>query len=189
MWLFYLDKSLLIGADSIIERIEVGSIWTNGAKLNSNLWEKIYYKNINWKNLQDRLDNFSIYNTDFRFIKPNNYNDIWNSKNPKPILLIVKNFENKFIFAEGINHDGIQKELTANYKNVIKSDIFFMNKQNKNNNYLSEFIDYSNTKYLISNEAFSLSNNQPMRLNTKSDGMITIYSSKNNIELSTFITR
>ncbi|NIP31275.1 MAG: DNA internalization-related competence protein ComEC/Rec2 [Candidatus Dadabacteria bacterium] len=190
LWLFSTDKSRLKGANAILERIKVKSIWTNGAKLNGKLWRNIKENDIIWKNFQASTEKFVLGNTKFSFIKPRGVFKIYDSKHPKPIILIVENNDNKIIIGEGLDLNSVQEELIEIYNDRIKSDVIYIN-MGKKSNILRKFIESVDPDFLITknskNYLESFLQNDIKIYETKSDGMITFNSNNEGIDVIKYI--
>ncbi|MGH7884353.1 MAG: ComEC/Rec2 family competence protein, partial [Thermodesulfobacteriota bacterium] len=95
LWFLSTDNSHLEGAAAIAERIDLKNIWTNGSRLDGKLWKIIREKNIEWKNVQEELEVLYFGDIKISFIKPNVNNKIWNSKEPRPVVISIANQEHR----------------------------------------------------------------------------------------------
>ncbi len=186
LWLLSTDRSHLKGAEAILERINIENIWTNGSKLNDELWKIVREKNIKWKNIRDDLEELHFGDTKISFIKPYVGNQIWNSNEPKPVLIIFKHFGNKALIGEGIEKNYVQNELIKTYENRIKSDAIFISKiENKNEGFI-DFINTVKPRAIITNKIKRFSQKPPFDkdlLVTSEIGMVTLYLDKDDLKI------
>ena len=121
-----LDKDHLEGAKSLLQKLKVERIWTNGSRLDGKLWEIIREKRVSWKNMLDDVETFEIEGVRLDFIKPRGKFEIKDSSIPYPLLLKLTFGRVSFIFGEGIAEDAVQTELLEIYRERIASSVIYL---------------------------------------------------------------
>ncbi|HEX9830812.1 MAG TPA: DNA internalization-related competence protein ComEC/Rec2 [Thermodesulfobacteriota bacterium] len=120
-----LDKDHLKGVKELLVRFRVERLWTNGGKLNGELWEIIKSKGIRWKNIFEEVENFELEGVRFEFLKPRGKFEIKDSSRPYPILAKLSFKEANFLFGEAIEEESVQNELIEIYQDRIKSSLLY----------------------------------------------------------------
>lgn len=181
------DKSHLNGAEEILKRIRINNIWTNGSKLNSQLWEAIRNRGVRWKNAREEIEPVYSGDTSIRFIKPYVKENLWNSRQPRALLMIIKNSSRKILIGEGIHKTHVQKELTDVYSEMINADVIFMRKITGIDATFKKFLKTVSPQYLILNKPYKLGKfNVDNRFVTTEDGMVSLYLDDNNLRVNSY---
>lgn len=143
-----LDRSHIKGTKTLLNKIKVENLWTNGAKLDGKLWEIINTENIRWNDISSGIGEFSIADVEFRFIKPRGHGMIWDSRRPLPLIIKLTHGHKSLILGESIENRYVQKELTDIYSSAIESDVIFIPRMYDDAE-LNEFIVTVNPEYVI----------------------------------------
>ncbi len=173
-----LDKSHLKGAEAILKKIDVKNIWINGHKLNSNLWEQIYTKNIKLNKISDKDYFVSIDGLNLSFLRPLR-SEIYDSKKPVPLLLELTKDDFTFHMGEEIEH------IIFNNK---KSNLLYISNGAQNNH--NSIKNMYNPETIICGKC---KNNSKINQNTKyvyetaSDGTVSVVVKNSEIEIRKYI--
>lgn len=120
------DKGRMEGVKYLLNNFDVRALWTNGDKLDGELWEMIHDDDIEWKNLQSVTEISCPDNIQIEIYKPGGEFVIKDSALPYPVALGLT-FEDKiFLFGESLHNSDVQKELTDLYGDKIKSSVLFI---------------------------------------------------------------
>ncbi|MEQ9618335.1 MAG: ComEC/Rec2 family competence protein [Deltaproteobacteria bacterium] len=119
-------RNHISGAKYLLDTFEVKNFWTNGGKLDGELWEIIHNKKIEWKNLQSLEEQNLPENSTIKILKPGDGFFIEDSSFPQPVALML-NFKNeKFLLGESLNNERVQNELSRIYGGGIKSSVLYI---------------------------------------------------------------
>lgn len=188
LWLLSTDNSHLEGAKAITERIAIDNLWTNGSRLDGELWKTIRIKDIKWKNMSEELEELYFGDMKITFIKPYVDNNVRYSNEPRPILISIRNNNKKLLIAEGIDKNYVQKEINSIYKNKIRSDVVFINQINGYDYNFKEFIELVMPHSIITNKIRAdIKSNIPDDVGllvTSKTGMVTLYLSSENLKIN-----
>jgi competence protein ComEC len=145
-----LDKDHLKGIKEILVRFRVERLWTNGGKLNGDLWEIIKSKGVRWKNISDEVEDFELEGVRLEFLKPRGKFEIKDSSRPYPILAKLTFKEANFLFGEAIEEESVQNELIEIYQDRIKSSLLYTTKLS---GMTTNFISVVSPKVIVTNNA------------------------------------
>ena len=143
-----LDTSHIRGAVKLLQKIQVKNIWTNGSKLDSDLWEVINKKHIHWKDISTDTESFGMEGVKFEFIKPRGHFKVTDYRQPLPIVIKLKYGNNAALLGESLDKISVQKELTDIYGELIRSNIIYI--PGKHHGKISKkFIETSGAEYIV----------------------------------------
>lgn len=121
-----LDKDHLEGVKYLLRRFDVKRLWTNGAKLDGELWNLVRSKNIGWKNIMDEVENFQVEGLWIEFYKPRGYYKITDSSRPYPLILNLRFGQTNFLLGESLGDPSVQRELMDTYHSRIQSKAVYV---------------------------------------------------------------
>jgi competence protein ComEC len=121
-----LDRDHLEGVKAILRKFKVERLWTNGDKLEGELWEIIRDKNISWKNILNDVETFELEGVKIEFFKPRGRFTLEDSSRPYPLMGKLSYGKVDFLFGEGIAQEVVQEELIEIYTNRIRSRVLYM---------------------------------------------------------------
>ncbi len=147
-----LDKDHLNGIKELVRKFRVERLWTNGAKLDSGLWEQIYNKGISWKNISDEVEPLLIDGVRLEFLKPRGEFEVEDSSRPYPILGRLTFKQANFLFGEGVGEKAVQKELIEIYADKIRSSVLYVPRVSGFDN--RDFISAVSPKILVTRVAY-----------------------------------
>ncbi len=142
------DRSHITGLKSLLKKIDVINLWTNGARLDGELWEIIKRKEIRWKDISKETETFVIEGTNFRFFKPRGEFSVWDYRYPLPFIIRIGYGGRYFLMGESISNRYVQKELVETYSDVLKADLAYIPEIRRGPE-VSEFIKTSGMEYII----------------------------------------
>lgn len=123
-----LDRDHLEGVKSILQKFKVERLWTNGEKLDGELWEIMRDKNISWKSILDEVGTLDAEGVKIDFLKPRGEFTAEDSSKPYPILGKITFKNVGFLFGEGITEEKVQAELIETNKYRIGSSVLYVPK-------------------------------------------------------------
>jgi len=185
-----LDKDHLEGIKTILRRSRVERLWTNGARLDSELWEMIKDKNIRWKNILDEVENFEIEGVRIEFLQPRGGFKVKDSSRPYPLIVKLTFGEVSFIFGEGIIEKEVQKELMEIYKDRIEGGVLYIPRISGLGT--AGFIPTISPKIVVTNTASptimsAYGSQNPNILQTDIKGTVTVLTDGNQVRVKTFL--
>jgi competence protein ComEC len=188
-----LDKDHLEGIKDILRKFKIKRLWTNGARLDGELWEIIKDKNIIWKNILDEVESFEIEGVRIEFIQPRGELSIKDSSRPYPLLGKLTFGEVSFLFGESITEEKVQKELLEVYNEKIESSVVYIPRISRGN--MTDFIRAVSPKIIITNAAYGNflkltditkpDNTRVFRTDTQ--GTVTVLTDGNKIRVKTLL--
>lgn len=197
-----LDRDHLEGVKSIIQKFRVERLWTNGEKLDGEIWGIIKDKNISWKNILDEVETLDVEGVQIEFLKPRG--EFTAGDSSKPYLLIGKlAFKNAgFLFGERIAEERVQAELIEVHKDRIGSGVLYMPRFFEGQKNVADFVATVSPRVIVTNSGFQNSNkpHHPMRINdygkktpdafqTDTQGAITVLTDGKRIRVRTFLDK
>ncbi len=120
------DKDRMNGAKYLLDNFEVKTLWTNGDKLDGELWEIIRDNEIEWENLQNVKEMLWPHNVKLKIYKPGGGFVVKDSSLPRPVALKLGFEDETFLLGESLQQQEVQKELTDLYGGEIKSSVLFI---------------------------------------------------------------
>lgn len=142
------DRSHINGLKSLLKRIKVDNLWTNGARLDGELWQIIHEKGIRWKDISSHTESFTLEGVEFSFIKPRGEFSVWDYRKPLPLIIRISYRNNRFLMGELLENRFVQKELVITYRNRIESDVIYLPDLSVNDD-LNSFLDTTQAEYII----------------------------------------
>ena len=121
-----LDKDHLEGVKYLLQKFKVKRLWTNGAKLDGELWNLVRRKDIAWKNIMDEVENFEVEGVGFEFYKPRGYYKLTDSSRPYPLILNLRFGQINFLLGESIGDPYVQRQLMDTYHSRIQSKVVYV---------------------------------------------------------------
>ncbi len=194
-----LGRDHLEGVKSILQKFRVERLWTNGEKLDGEIWGIIRDRNIAWKNILDEVDTLDVEGVQIEFLKPIGEFTIEDSSKPYPLIgkLAFKNA--RFLFGEGIAEEGVQGELIAIYRDRIGSGVLYMPRFFERQKNVADFVAAVSPRVIVTNSVFQNSNkpHQLVRIDgygkkapdifqTDTQGAITVLTDGKQIRVRTF---
>ena len=146
-----LDKDHLEGVKYLLRRFEVKRLWTNGVKLDGELWKLVKGKNISWKNLMDEVENFEIEGVRIEFYKPRGYYKIADSSRPYPLIFKLTFGNINYLLGESLGDLSVQRELIDIYHNRIQSNVLYIPQLKGNLRSFNDFLNIVSPEILIVN--------------------------------------
>lgn len=177
------DISHINGAVSLLRKINVKNLWTNGSKLDGKLWEVINEKKIKWKDISEDVENFKLQGVKINFIKPRGEFKIWDSTMPLPIIIKLMYEGKSFLFGESLQNEYVQSELIKSYPEKIGANILFLPKMTNKKGNLEKFLGLVNPNQIICN---SCNSGKFKIYRTDNDGMISSIFDRNQITIKTY---
>ncbi len=160
-----LDKDHLEGAKTILRKFRVERLWTNGGKLDSEVWEIIRDKNISWKNILDEFETLDIEGVQIEFLKPRGKFTADDSSKPFPLVGKLTFEKVGFLFGESLTEKRVQDELLETYRDRIESSVLYIPRVPDRQKDISDFIRAVSPRIIVSNTALrNLSNPPDMRI-------------------------
>ena len=196
-----LDKDHLEGVKNILQKFKVESIWTNGRKLDGELWGIIRDKGIVWKNILDeKIETLDIEGVEVELLKPEGEFNIKDSSLPYPILVRLIFKEVGLIIGEGITDaNAITRLFEFNRGKIQNSVIYFPEVFMKQKGSL-DFIRMLSPKIIVTNSALEniLKLDNERRLNkyynssvfqTDTLGLVTVLTDGKHLQVKTFLDK
>ena len=177
------DKSQLNGTASILRKIKVKNLWTNGSKLNDKLWKVIKKNNIKWMNISEEIENFKLDSVKINFIFPKGKFKVWDSSSPLPIIIKFNYHDTNYILGESIENKSVIEELIETYAEKLNADVLYLSKVKSTKRDLVKLIEHVNAKYIICKRC---NFNDYKTFNTFKNGMISSISMENQITIDTY---
>lgn len=153
-----LDRDHLEGVKSILQKFRVERLWTNGEKLDGELWEIIGDKNISWKNILEEVENLDVEGVQIKFLKPRGEFTADDSSKPYPLVgkLVFKNAG--FLFGEGLTEEKVWAELIKTNKDRIGSSVLCMPRFFARQKNIVDFVATVSPRVIVTNSGFQNSN-------------------------------
>jgi len=120
------DKDHLKGVKYLLENFTVKKFFTNGDKLDGDVWEIIYERGIDWRNLLKMQDRLAIGESELEILRPGSDFGIKDSSLPYPIALKLTGPNMSLLIGEAINTDTVQKSLLGLYGERLRSRVLYM---------------------------------------------------------------
>lgn len=121
-----LDRDHLEGIKNLLQRFRVERLWTNGSRLDGELWEEIKDKNILWKDILDDVEGFEIDGVRIGFLQPRGGFRVKDSSRPYPLIVKLTLGKISFIFGEGMMEKEVQRELVDVFRDRIKEGVLYI---------------------------------------------------------------
>lgn len=193
-----LDRDHLEGVKYLLRRFEVKRLWTNGVKLDGELWKLVKSKNIGWKNIMDDVENFDVEGVRVEFYKPRGYFKIKDSARSYPLVCQLTFGNINFLLGESLEDLSVQRELADIYRERVQSEVVYVPELD-NFEGIKKFLNAFSPKILILNQTFDdfgksyerrvlNSDNQTewKLIETKKEGMVSISTDGIDLRVSTF---
>jgi competence protein ComEC len=196
-----LDKDHLEGVKSILRKFRVESVWTNGRKLDGELWELIKNKGIGWKDISDgEVEPLEIEGVKVEFLKPVSGFVIKDSSLPYPVLVRLTLKDVSFLIGEGITDGDAIKNLYEIHRDKMQSEVVYFPKAPIGQKGSSEFISISSPKIIVTNSILeNISKlNEGSKLNSDSNptvfetdkvGLVKVITDGKEIKVKTFLDK
>ena len=152
-----LDKDHLEGVKNLLQKFKVKRLWTNGAKLDGELWNLVRSKNIGWKNIMDEVENFEVEGVRIEFYKPRGYYKMTDSSRPYPLILSLTFGKTNFLLGESLGDPSVQRELMGIYHNRIQSKVVYVPALKGNFEVINNFLNTFSPDILIINDTLDSS--------------------------------
>jgi competence protein ComEC len=188
-----LDKDHIEGVKGIIRKFRVERLWTNGRKLDGELWELIRDKKVSWKDiLDDEVEPLEIEGVKVELLKPGMGFKIKDSSLPFPILVRLTLKEVSFLVGEGTTDEGAVNSLVESHRDKIQSEVIYLPRVFKGREGISEFISIASPRVIVTNsflESISKLNNhsKPTVYQTDTEGLVTVLTDGKEIRVKTFL--
>ncbi len=195
------DKDHLEGVKSILRKFQVDRVWTNGRKLDGELWELIKNKGIGWKDISDgEPEPLEIEGVKVEFLKPASGFRIKDSSLPYPVLVRLTLKDVSFLFGEGITDEDAIKSLSETHRDKIQSEVVYLPKAPIGEKGSSEFISISSPKIIVTNSTLeSISKlkegskldgvSNPSVFETETEGLVKVITDGKEIKVRTFLDK
>jgi len=188
-----LDKDHLEGVKYLLKKFKVKRLWTNGGKLDGELWEIIREKKITWKNILDEVEDFEIEGVQIGFMKPRGGFQIRDSARPYPLIMKFVFGQSSFLLGESLENTMVQRELVDVYSDKIKSKVVYIPRLDRLLRDEADFLNAVSPAILISSgHKKSLSNAHEREdtnlFETSHEGMVTIITDGNEIRVNSFVS-
>ncbi|HEX3033595.1 MAG TPA: DNA internalization-related competence protein ComEC/Rec2 [Thermodesulfobacteriota bacterium] len=193
-----LDRDHLEGVKALLQKFQVERLWTNGDKLEGELWEIIRDKDIGWKNILNDVETFEIEGVKVEFFKPRGKFALEDSSRPYPLAGKLSFGEVGFLFGEGITQEGVQEELIEIYRNRIRSSVLYM--PVISGRFVRDFIETVSPHIIVINtvsqglpkvpDTFKYNGSgefKPSFFRTSSQGAVTILTDGKRVKVRTFV--
>lgn len=194
-----LDRDHLEGVKSIMQKFRVERFWTNGRKLDGEIWEMIRDKNITWKDISDEVEALNLEGVQIEFLKPRGEFTYEDSSRPYPIIVKLDFKSTGFLFGEGITEEKVQSELIETYKDRIRSSVLYLFVKQKD---ITDFVTAISPMIIVTNSGFQNFNEShyPRRINdydkktpdifqTDKQGTTTVLTDGKQIRVRTFLDK
>ncbi|MGB7292412.1 MAG: DNA internalization-related competence protein ComEC/Rec2 [Thermodesulfobacteriota bacterium] len=194
-----LDKDHLEGVKYLLQKFEVKRLWTNGAKLDGELWYLVRRKNIDWKNIMDEVENFEVEGVRIEFYKPRGYYEITDSSRSYPLILNLTFGKIDFLLGESLGDPSVQRELMDIYHNRIQPKVVYVPALKRNSEVTNNFLNTFSPDILIVNDTLgsigkfyesgdsNLSNHKKSKLiETRKEGTVAISTNGIDLRVRTF---
>jgi competence protein ComEC len=194
-----LDKDHLEGIKYLLRRFEVKRLWTNGAKLDGELWKLVKSKNVGWRNIMDELENFEIEGVRIESYKPRGYFKIADSSRPYPVIFKLTLGNISFLLGESLRDLSVQRELMDIYHNRVQSKVVYVSHFDANFEVIKNFLNTFSAKILVVNRTIDgfgksyelgvldLKNQKEWKvIETKKEGMVSISTDGIDLRVKTF---
>jgi beta-lactamase superfamily II metal-dependent hydrolase len=194
-----LDRDHLEGVKYLLQKFRVKRLWTNGAKLDGELWNLVIRKNIGWKNIMDEVENFEVEGVGIEFYKPRGFYKITDSSRPYPLILNLRFGKINFLLGESLRNPFVQRELIDTYHNRIRSKVVYIPALKGNFEVTNDFLNTLSPEIVIVNGTFDgirrlyerdasdLNNHKKAKLiETGKEGMVAIGTDGIDLRVRTF---
>lgn len=194
-----LDNDHLEGLKYLLRRFEVKRLWTNGGKLDGEVWKLIKRRKVRWKNIMDEVENFETDGVRIEFYKPRGNHEVADSSRPYPLILKLTLGNVNFLLGESLEYPSVQSELIDTYSNRIQSNVVYVSQLGGNLRVLRDFLITSSPDILIVNDSFDsfqrvfgkggpvFENHKRSKLiETKREGMVSISTDGVDLRVRTF---
>jgi len=118
-------KDVLGGGTYIVENFGVGKVVTDGDRLDGALWEAIREKGVEWENLRNTREIDVPGGYRIRVMRPEGWEVVEDSANPRPLALRLESGEAGFLLAESLSGKGA-KSLGDIYGGELESTVLFV---------------------------------------------------------------
>lgn len=194
-----LDKDHLEGVKYLLQRFNVKRLWTNGAKLDGELWNLVRRKNIGWKNIMDEVEKFEVEGVGVEFYKPRGYHKITDSSRPYPLILNLRFGQINFLLGESLGDPSVQRELMHTYHSRIQSKVVYVPALGEQFVVAGDFLNTLSPEIVVVNrtfdgisrlyetDAFGINNDKKSKLiETGEEGMVAICTDGIDLRVRTF---
>jgi competence protein ComEC len=192
-----LDEDHIEGTKNIVRKFQVEKLWTNGGKLDSELWEIIRDKNISWKNILDEIEPLEIGGVQIEFFKPRGEFIPQDSSRPYPLIGKLSFREASFLFGEDIAEEKVQNELIEIYRGRIESSVLYLPRVFKKQKDVTDFIRTVSPKIIVTDtvsqslppnvSSYIYKNRSPGVFQTDVQGTVTVLTDGKQIRVKTFL--
>ncbi len=179
------DKSHINGAKTILKRFKVHNIWTNGEKLDGELWKLIREKRVKWKNILYEVNSFTLDKVRFEFVKPRGKFQVFDYRYPLPLVIKISYGKISFLTGELLDNSYVQKEISHLYPKWVRANILYLetiNLESKTN-----FIPLVNPSYLICKKCLTNQIEKTKVFDIEQQGMIGIKTDGTNVSISSYL--
>ena len=196
-----LDKDHLEGVKNILQKFKVESIWTNGRKLDGELWGIIRDKGIVWKNILDEeIETLDIEGVEIELLKPEGEFNIKDSSLPYPILVRLTFKEVGLIIGEGITDANVITRLFEFNRGKIQNSVIYFPEVFMKQKGSLDFIRMLSPKIIVTNSALEniLKLDNERKLNkyynssvfqTDTLGLVTVLTDGKHLQVKTFLDK
>ncbi len=121
-----IDKDHLSGAAHLLEKFNVGTLFTNGDKLDGRVWTLINDKNVRWGNISNVEEPIISGDTSLDILRPGEGFKIDDSSRPYPIAFKLTYGNSSFLFGESLNQISFQRDLIHSFEEKIKTRVVYI---------------------------------------------------------------
>jgi len=186
-----LDKDHIEGAKYLLRNFHVDRFWTNGGRLDGEIWKIIKTKKIRWKNISERVENFNVEGVTIEFFKPRGHFKVEDSSKPYPLILRLTYGSMVLLLGESLGNRSVQGELAELYKDRIKSSVLFVPGIGGDSHGFNDFISFVSPKVVVTNGRYRHhhnidNNNEFASFQTNHDGMVTLLSDGDKLTVKSY---
>ena len=179
------DKDHLRGAEHLIEKFDIKTIYTNGEKLDGGLWRIINEHDIEWKSISKIPDSITEGEVNFDILRTDKGFHIEDSSRPKPIVFKLTYGNSSFLFGESLNKTSVQNELIDSIGENIRSKVLYIPNLDLDRS-LFEFVDFVSPDILITGNITQLIDETTV-LQTENLGTVSISTNGIEIDVRSFL--
>ena len=183
------DKDHLRGVEYLLESFSVKSLFTNGNRLDGGVWEEVYERGVDWRNLMETERIELSHDYALEVIKPGPGFVIKDSSLPYPVALRLSGPEISLLTGEGIYVEEVQSSLLSHDAQGLNSGVLYMHIV-RDNESLSAFLNAVSPEALVTGalkgmEQPELESTRAI-IQTKESGTVTIEPVGGRLQIKTY---